>query len=148
MINVAFIGTNGEIKQWCSPGDDDMYTDGQTYNNLIAKHFDAAVNLTEYSKTNIWNGSSWVVREWKPNNFYTWSGSNWSFRESDFLAEVRNKREGRLYSSDWTQVADSPLSDEKKVEWRTYRQQLRDLMANLPSDLDDLDDVSWPTKPS
>ena len=71
-----------------------------------------------------------------------------NFRESDFLAEVRNKREGRLYSSDWTQYSDSPLSDEKKVEWRTYRQQLRDLMANLPSDLDDLDDVSWPTKPS
>ncbi len=32
-----------------------------------------------------------------------------------------------LQKSDWTQGADSPLSDEKKAEWAAYRQQWRDV---------------------
>ena len=39
------------------------------------------------------------------------------------LAE-RNKL---LSESDWTQLPDSPLSTEKKAEWATYRQALRDM---------------------
>jgi len=50
--------------------------------------------------------------------------------------------------SDWTQAVDAPLSDEKKTEWRTYRQALRDIMASLPADLDDPENVVWPTEPS
>ena len=52
-----------------------------------------------------------------------------------------------LKTSDWTQGADSPLSDSKKAEWATYRQALRD----LPADADNyasIDDIVWPTKPS
>ena len=40
---------------------------------------------------------------------------------------LRGKRDELLAKSDWTQTSDSPLSDEQKAEWRTYRQQLRDL---------------------
>ena len=50
--------------------------------------------------------------------------------------------------SDWTQANDSPLTDEKKAEWRVYRQALRDITGNLPADLDDPDDISWPAEPS
>ena len=35
----------------------------------------------------------------------------------DLIRETRNKL---LLESDWTQGQDSPLSDEKKTEWRTY----------------------------
>ena len=60
---------------------------------------------------------------------------------------LRVHRNGRLKSCDWTQGADSPLSDTKKAEWATYRQQLRDLPSSY-SNLNNKDDVTWPTKPS
>jgi hypothetical protein len=40
---------------------------------------------------------------------------------------IRSLRAHLLQESDWTQVADSPLTAAKKAEWATYRQQLRDM---------------------
>jgi len=59
---------------------------------------------------------------------------------------LRVHRNGRLKSCDWTQGADSPLTDTKKAEWATYRQQLRDLPASYGS-LSDKSSVTWPSKP-
>ena len=61
----------------------------------------------------------------------------------DALLEKRNNR---LIDSDWTQMPDSPLSDSKKAEWATYRQQLRDLPSSYTDD-DDLNSIVFPTKP-
>lgn len=58
--------------------------------------------------------------------------------------KLKNKRNQMLTQSDWTQAADSPLSDAKKAEWATYRQQLRDLPANTS----DPANPTWPTPPS
>ena len=58
--------------------------------------------------------------------------------------EFKGQRDSLLYSSDWTQLADSPLSSTKKAEWATYRQALRD----LPASTSDYDTVTWPTQPS
>lgn len=44
------------------------------------------------------------------------------------LSDVRRTRNSLLQSSDWTQVSDNALTDEKKAEWATYRQSLRDFM--------------------
>jgi len=55
---------------------------------------------------------------------------------------TRNKL---LADTDWTQMNDSPLSNEDKTSWATYRQELRDL-----SDLDawpNLADDDWPVEP-
>ena len=66
---------------------------------------------------------------------------------------LRGRRTMLLQQSDWTQFADSPLSDSKKLEWATYRQQLRDLPANNPDpqwvdgDNTKLPDITWPSKP-
>jgi len=43
------------------------------------------------------------------------------------MAAIRAQRDGLLLECDWTQVGDAPLTNEKKEEWRTYRQALRDL---------------------
>lgn len=59
-------------------------------------------------------------------------------------SSVRSKRDKTLSDCDWTQAADSPLSDAKKAEWATYRQQLRDLPANTS----DPANPTWPTPPS
>jgi len=66
---------------------------------------------------------------------------------------LRGRRTMLLQESDWTQFADSPLSDSKKAEWATYRKALRDLPNNNPDpkwvdgDNTKLPDVTWPTKP-
>lgn len=63
----------------------------------------------------------------------------------DAAAGARSKRNSLLANSDWTQMADSPLTDAKKAEWATYRTALRDLPthANWP----DLGEDDWPTQP-
>jgi hypothetical protein len=57
---------------------------------------------------------------------------------------VRQERDRRLIESDWTQNIDSPLSNEKKTEWQTYRQVLRDIISTITNTTDI---VEWPTKP-
>ena len=64
------------------------------------------------------------------------------------MQELRYERNFRLTECDWTQNNDSPLSDSKKTEWKTYRQTLRDLPKNLPDGFDTLDGYVWPSEPS
>lgn len=55
---------------------------------------------------------------------------------------IRSQRSIYLKESDWTQLADVALSDEKKEEWKVYRQSLRDI-----TNFETPDNVIWPTKP-
>lgn len=59
------------------------------------------------------------------------------------LTALREQRDQLLSKSDWTQVADSPLSGSAKTAWATYRQALRD----LPENTVDPKSPSWPTPP-
>jgi len=64
------------------------------------------------------------------------------------LREERNKL---IAETDWTQGRDVTLSND--IDWRTYRQALRDLPSNSNPKLDsngrlDMSSVTWPTKPS
>lgn len=66
------------------------------------------------------------------------------------LAEEGNLRLMRselLKDSDWTQMPDSPLTAEKKTEWATYREALRNVTSadNWPWISMETD---WPTPPS
>ena len=60
------------------------------------------------------------------------------------MSNLRRKRDNKLVASDWTQSNDSPLSDEVKATWRSYRQELRDLPATHSSDPDA---AVWPDEP-
>jgi hypothetical protein len=60
----------------------------------------------------------------------------------------RQRRNLLLVDTDWTQGADSPLSDAKKTEYQTYRQTLRDLPNSVSDPLSSKDAVTWPSKPS
>lgn len=64
----------------------------------------------------------------------------------DFWPKVRRDRDLLLAECDWTQNSDSPLTTEKKAEWATYRQALRDVPATNLS-VTDINSVVWPTKP-
>lgn len=67
--------------------------------------------------------------------------------QEQIRAGIRNLRSHLLTMSDWTQTLDAPLSAEKKAEWATYRQALRDMpetFANATS----IQDITVPTEPS
>ena len=70
-----------------------------------------------------------------------------TFEMPETMAWLRNKRNLMLKECDWTQAADSPLSDPKKAEWATYRQQLRDL-TNTYTTENSIEDIVFPTKPT
>ena len=57
----------------------------------------------------------------------------------------RTTRNKLLADSDWTQMNDSPLSNEDKTAWAVYRSELR----NLPDDAawPNLSDEDWPVAP-
>lgn len=57
--------------------------------------------------------------------------------------EMLIQRNNLLAGSDWTQLPDVALTDAKKQEWSTYRQQLRD----LPQNTEDVLNITWPTQP-
>lgn len=63
---------------------------------------------------------------------------------ADQWAWLREQRDKKLAACDWTvTVSDRPMPEEKKVEWVTYRQQLRD----LPSNTIDPSNPTWPVPP-
>ena len=57
--------------------------------------------------------------------------------------QLRAFRDKKLSLCDWTQMPDVHLSANTIQEWRTYRQQLRDITNNLV----DPDLVDWPLEP-
>jgi hypothetical protein len=61
-------------------------------------------------------------------------------RRDRAAAAARQKRNGLLAASDWTQLPDVPID---ASAWRTYRQALRD----VPSQPGWPYDLNWPSEP-
>jgi hypothetical protein len=68
----------------------------------------------------------------------------------DYMFELRMYRNARLSETDWTRLDDVNLSNEDKLKWEQYRQELR----NLPDNVDDpkplvldMNHPSWPEPP-
>ena len=59
------------------------------------------------------------------------------------MAELRSQRDARLVETDYMGNSDVTMSD----AWKTYRQALRDITTQTPSD-DALSNITFPTKPS
>ena len=55
--------------------------------------------------------------------------------------EIIEIKADMLKNSDWTQLPDSPLDDDTKAKWATYRQEVRDIDQNNPSS------ITWPISP-
>jgi len=86
-------------------------------------------------------------------------GGNENIPESalsqDLIIDIfKSQRDELLISTDRYMVIDYPITEEKRQEWKVYRQLLRDLPAN--TDLTQLQmnsnlqliNFTWPTKPS
>ena len=82
----------------------------------------------------------------QPGEVLDWTGTNWQARGPNEAEQaikvhaVRQERNERLTSSDWTQVADAPVD---AAAWAVYRQALRDVtsQAGFPWTID------WPVTP-
>lgn len=59
-------------------------------------------------------------------------------------AEVRWQRNRKLTETDWTQIADAPLTQDQRTAWTVYRQALRD----VPSQPGFPWSVNWPSTPN
>ena len=76
-----------------------------------------------------------------PTKKPSWSEVESNKADTEWVT-VRVQRDGKLLSCDWTQLDDVPLTSEKKTEWQTYRQELRDI-----TNQSDPFNITWPTPP-
>ena len=101
--------------------------------NLAIEADSAKHEFSEY-----WTGSEWAEippRGPEDTNWSEWRGSegwveNLELKEiqiTNTALTIRRWRTISLNDSDWTQLPDNALSESKKAEWATYRQELRDL---------------------
>ena len=93
----------------------------------------------------IGNGSSFEITDDEVIEIQLYREKSQSEIDSEINSlwvSVRQRRNIELTECDWTQIPDSPLSDEVKEQWKIYRQQLRDItLQNNPRNID------WPTPP-
>ena len=64
-------------------------------------------------------------------------------KNNEAWRKIRKKRNQLLKDSDYIMFPDITITAEKKEEWTTYRQVLRD----IPQDYDSPDEVVYPDKP-
>ena len=58
------------------------------------------------------------------------------------MADLREQRNMLLAETDWMGNSDVTMS----ADWKTYRQALRDITSQTPSD-DEMSNITWPKKP-
>ena len=94
------------------------------------------------------SGYDYIEGIHNPNRFKVVDGKAVEIEktEDEIAGITKTLRNAKLSASDWTQLSDASLSDDKKAEWKTYRQALRDLPthAKWPN----LASGDWPTPPS
>lgn len=79
-----------------------------------------------------------------------WNGEDWELVDlpapvqPDLAAIARTQRNALLFSSDWTQLPDAPLTAEQKADWTAYRQALRNITASP----DFPENIVWPIAPN
>jgi hypothetical protein len=154
---LAYVATNGIINHICTTPSD-MPENGSMFEDMtiryIYKSEESDIGFespAQFINQYWWKNNSWVKKGDPPADltYYTWDMATeaWIFNTTALMSEIRRERSIKLMQTDWTQLADSPLTESKKQEWSVYRQQLRDLPQNQPS-LTSLEEVVWPTPPT
>ena len=103
----------------------------------------STTTVAEINEVGLQDNQGIIEGNYQSNEFIIVDGKA-VVRTDNILEILRLKRDALLTESDWTQVNDSPLTDAKKTEWATYRQELRDITEDLTNPFI----VSWPTEPS
>lgn len=85
---------------------------------------------------------SWKVES--VNGVWTQVWSTTQLPEETAADNVRQHRDNLLAKTDWTQLIDSPFSNDTNGVWQAYRQALRDVPAQEGFPWD----VTWPEAPN
>lgn len=74
---------------------------------------------------------------------FDWNSKQWMFDSIAASELAKSQRDKLLSESDWTQMPDVQMADEKRNQWKVYRQSLRDitLQPDFPKT------INWPVKP-
>lgn len=75
---------------------------------------------------------------------FDYTTKQWVLTPDLASADVLTTRNKLLFSTDWTQIPNNPLTSEMQAEWATYRQELRDIpqQSGYPYN------VVWPVAPT
>jgi len=73
----------------------------------------------------------------------TLKAKRWAENPEAIKESLRPERNRLLAESDWTQLNDSPVAEDKLAAWAAYRQDLRD----LTNDIDENGEVEFPVAP-
>jgi len=148
MTRVAIVGKEGLIEQLYTAGAS-VEPEGPWRNDSTKTvvHLMRSDDPDTFLELRYYKDGAWKEREKAPNNYYDWKDEAWVFNSTRCWNAIRGDRNARLQTSDWTQTADSPLTDEKKAEWVLYRAALRDVPSDNPGSTG-LDQVIWPDQPS
>ena len=141
--------STGQIEAMYTPGavfhEEGEYEEDNT--KTVVHLTDSVPNHVGFQQTQYYKNGAWTTREWK-GDYYDWtSEEDWDFNSTRFWTTIREDREYKLRLCDWTQMADSPLTDEKKAAWATYRQALRALPDTNKNE-NNMNEIVWPTQPS
>lgn len=148
MKKFAYVTNKGEVAHIIEPAIEDALQDGQVVGEYLVVEVPYQEDTTELLTTRVYDAASkqWSNRAPRPSVSHYWDGG-WKLDQAKLQQEIRTKRSFLLAKTDWTQVADAPISEQSKQDWQVYRQALRDLpqtYANIIS----IDEVQWPTPPS
>ena len=156
MIAALVDRTTGQIHAFTMPANESDVLDGSMQGTLQVRWDTQNVFVEDLAghatDSYYYNGNPetrFIEKAAKPSvhHVYNWTSYAWDFDSADFLVRMRADRDLKLGMSDWTQNADSPLSDAKKAEWVTYRQALRDITTGIDTEEKALA-VTWPTAPN
>lgn len=150
MKQFAGVSQDGQITTVFSPGHDNDYYDGQSLGDgITAYEISSDVDQSYFLHTYYRKNDEWRVKPPRPGEYYYWdlNSESWVLNSTELYRLLRQQRDGLLFTCDWTQLPDAPITTEKKAEWTAYRQALRDIPQNYPN-LTSLDEVVWPTPPA
>jgi hypothetical protein len=136
MIYTIYVTATGEILRTVQT--DDINLQIQTGESYVEGSIDSSVYYIANSAA--------VAIPTKPDQYslFDFTTKQWVQQENLAIADVLPKRQRALYSSDWTQIPNNPLTAEQQAAWATYRQQLRD----IPTQSGYPFNVIWPTPPA
>ena len=146
---IAEILPNGEIQALRLPKGANNTPEGYSGTGIFVVYIGFEIdNKPLFMQTHYYDftTNSFHEREMPPNPIAYWENGAWTWDVNKFLDLVRQERDIRLGESDWTQVADVPLTFQQVAESRQYRQELRDIVS-VCAEFTRLEDIPWPTKP-
>lgn len=144
----ALVNTStGEIVRLIYPPNSSDYIEGEMLDGYQIK-WCTSDGMNCHTHYYDYTANAFAAKGEQPSRFhyFDWDHKTWVNDIPSLFVEIRQYRNGLLAASDWTQMPDSPLSDEDKANWVMYRDQLR----NFPqwnSGATDWDSLVWPTPP-